>query len=160
VALYSYGISDGAKLTEEGYYNALFGGELKSGDYRYELKDYTVYSKCTDGDVCIEAFAYYPQFMGEAEAFASLNTQIEDSAKKAVDSFIASYADEAAKAYDAQEDGEDKIIQYSFVQDVDVEISDDNIATITTSFTKSILGNDDKTSGDVIKVDLNTGEVL
>jgi hypothetical protein len=28
------------------------------------------------------------------------------------------------------------------------------------SFTESVLGNDDKTSEDVIKVDLNTGEVL
>jgi hypothetical protein len=110
--------------------------------------------------VCIEAFAYYPQFTGEAEVFASLNTQLENSAKKVADAFIASYADEAAKAYDAQEDSEDKTIPYSFVQDVNVEISDDNIATITTSFTESVLGNDDRTSEDVIKVDLNTGEVL
>ncbi len=160
VALCSYGISDGAKMTEEGYFNALHGGEPKSDDSRYELKEYSANAQCTDGDVCINALSYYPQFTGGEDAIASLNTQIENSAKKVVDSFIASYKDDAIKFYDAQGDSEDKLIPYSFVQDVNVEISDDNIATITTSFKESVYGKDDRTGDDVIKVDLNTGEVL
>jgi hypothetical protein len=155
VGVFHYGIADGSKISDEGYADAMYGGAVESNDERYNIADYSAYEKCADGDTCIDASVYYPQFTGEEDFIASLNTQLENSAKKAADSFIASYKDDAIALYDSE-----KKLGYSYYEDFEVEISNDNIATITTKFTEQVNGKDDRTGEDVIKVNLTTGEIL
>jgi hypothetical protein len=155
VGIFHYGISDGAKMSDDSYADAMYGGAIETNDDRYTIEDYTAYEKDDKGDTYINATAYYPQFTGEADFIPSLNTQIENSAKKAVDSFVASYKDDAKEVYATT-----GVPAYDYLEDCEVEISEDNIATIKINFTESVAGQDDRTGEDTIKVNLTTGEIL
>jgi hypothetical protein len=155
VGVFHYGISDGAKMSDESYADAMYGGAVETNDDRYTIEDYTAYEKDDKGDTYINAIAYYPQFTGEADFIPSLNTQLENSAKKAVDSFVASYKDEAKELYATT-----GVPAYDYLEDCEVEISEDNIATIKINFTESVAGQDDRIGEDTIKVNLTTGEIL
>jgi hypothetical protein len=155
VAIFHYAVSDGAAMTDEGYEDAMYGGTAKSDDDRYTIEDYSNALQDNNSNTYIYAISYYPQFTGDADFIPGLNTQLENSAKKVVDSFIASYQEDAAKLHETEES-----LQYDYFEDFEVEISDDNVATITTHFTEKVYGRDDRTGDDTIKVDLNTGEIL
>jgi hypothetical protein len=142
-------------MSDESYADAMYGGAVETNDDRYTIEDYMAYEKDDKDDTYISAIAYYPQFTGEADFIPSLNTQLENSAKKAVDSFVASYKDEAKELYATT-----GVPAYDYLEDCEVEISEDNIATIKINFTESVAGQDDRTGEDTIKVNLNTGEIL
>ncbi len=132
----TYSTATGAKIDDD-FYSELYGdGSL------YSIDVYTNDNDATES--YITASAEYPQF--KDTALASLNTQLENSAKKAVDSFIASYSDEAAA----------NKTNYSFTEKCTVEIDENNIATITTTFTE--VTSETREGTDVITVDLTTGE--
>jgi ribosomal protein S17E len=159
VALFHYGISNGAAFSQEGFEQAVYGGTPSSNDTRYDIGEYSNALRSDDDVTClISADVYYPQFTGDADFISSLNTQLENSAKKAADSFVESYKDEAAKRYESNKS--DISSYYLYVESFDVEISDDNVATITTQFKEDVYGKDEREGESVIKIDLNTGEVL
>jgi hypothetical protein len=154
-----YHIADGAKMSDGGYQYAL----NNDGDYRFDIEDYTVTEKSDIGDAYISATVYYPQFTETGDniddvvtAIGGINYQLQKSAQKGVDSFIASYKDDALKLYESGA----KVGVYNFFEDCEVEISDDNIATIKTHFTESVAGKEDRENDDEYSFNLTTGEPI
>jgi hypothetical protein len=154
-----YHIADGAKMSDGGYQYAL----NNDGDYRFDIEDYTVTEKSDIGDAYISATVYYPQFTETGDdiddvvtAIGGINYQLQKSAQKGVDSFIASYKDDALKRYESGIND----VAYRFFEDCEVEISDDNIATIKTHFTESIAGKEDRENDDEYSFNLTTGEPI
>jgi hypothetical protein len=154
-----YGITNGAVMSDEGYGNEMYGGQPKSNDDRYTIEDYNLGENGADGGACIVAEVYYPQFTSDEPAISSLNTMIENSAKKAADSFIASYKDEAIELYDSL-DADKKTLSYEYFEDFELEITEDNIATYKSSFKEDFYNKDTRTGDDTIKINLTTGEVI
>jgi hypothetical protein len=105
------------------------------------------------------ATAFYPQFKGDEPFISGLNTQLENSAKKGVDSFVASYKDEAIEYYDNATEHLYEV-PYGYIENCEVEITDDNIAVIKTEFSESKYNDDVRTGSDTIKVNLSTGEIV
>jgi hypothetical protein len=126
---------------------------------RYTIAEYTANAKNTDGEICITATTHYPQFIGDDEITKGLNYQLEKSAKKGVDSFIASYKDNAIDVYDNATEHLYEV-PYEFVENCEVEISDDNIATIKTDFSEVKYNEEVRNDGGTIQVDLTTGLVI
>jgi hypothetical protein len=117
----------------------------------YTIEEYTVNDKANDGSVCITGTTHYPQFDG----MDGLNYQLQKSAMKGVDSFIASYKDVAVEAY---ENASDKLLEVpcEFVENCEVKIVD-NIAYITYDFSERVYNKDVRTNESTLKIDLNTG---
>jgi hypothetical protein len=152
----TYAIEAGAKLDEAFLED---GEEAEAADANADAEDkgYKINVNAADitdddGNVYLTASVGYPQFAADDnDVIASLNTQLENSAAKAVDSFVASYSDEALQ----------NAKTYAFNGTCLVEISEDNIATITTTYTEVIAGSEDENVNvDVIVVNLTTGEVV
>jgi hypothetical protein len=169
----NYGIVNGARIEDEEFAKIVGSDTEEQADdtdnkeeatennadaeVTYEMHTYTVGSNGDDGKSCISATVNYPQFVGEEDFIASLNTQLENSAKKAADSFLASYKDDATKEYNSSED---KVQLYDFTQNSEVEITEDNVAVIKNDFVENVSGKDARTGDDTIKIDLATGEIL
>jgi hypothetical protein len=154
-----YHIADGTKMSDGGYQYAL----NNDGDYRFDIEEYTVTKSSDIGDAYISATVYYPQFTETGDdiddvvtAIGGINYQLQKSAQKGVDSFIASYKDDALKRYESGIND----VAYRFFEDCEVEISDDNIATIKTHFTESIAGKEDRENDDEYSFNLTTGEPI
>jgi hypothetical protein len=165
----NYGIVNGARISDEEYYLITGGDEAENiddtdlaeavaNDY-YTMESYDASALGSDGYACIAATAFYPQFKGDEPFIASLNTQLENSAKKGADSFVASYKDEAIKYYDNAEEHLYEV-PYGYIQNCEVEITDDNIAVIKTEFSESIYNEEVRNGDDTIKVNLSTGEFV
>jgi hypothetical protein len=164
----NYGIVNGARISDEEYYLITGGDEADNideeiaeavtNDY-YTMESYDAMAMGSDGYACIVATAFYPQFKGDEPFIASLNTQLENSAKKSADSFVESYKDEAIEYYDNAEEHLYEV-PYGYIQNCEVEITEDNIAVIKTEFSESIYNQDVRTGDDTIKVNLTTGEIV
>lgn len=141
----TYSIATGSKIDEDFLMN-LYGNTSNT----YEIYTYFADKSDENGNPYITAYAEYPQFTDDSEIISSLNTQLENSAKKAVDSYIASYSEEAS--LNAGE-------TYSFSAYCNVKISNENIAVITTKHIE-ISNKDKKQNTDSITVNLITGEIM
>jgi hypothetical protein len=143
----SYSTATGAALDED-YLEKTY--DIGSAEEKgYEMLTYTAEATDENGNAYINASVAYPQFISDESIIASLNTQLENSAKKAADSFVASYADEAKLLEDAE---------YSFTATCNVTIDENNTAVITTEYSEITNVNKSEYS-DVITVNLTTGEV-
>jgi hypothetical protein len=138
----SYAIASGSRIDNDIIENQ------EDEDRVFNIVTYTADKKDENGDAYITAYADYPQFTAAGDAISSLNTQLENSAKKAADSFVETYANEAL---------DDLVAEYSFGADCTVELGDDNTAVITTKYTEITAGNATENT-DVITVNLETGE--
>lgn len=147
-----YGISNGA-LINEGLPNI-----PDDANDTFKIENYTVEKKADDGYNYIIATAAYPVFLGDDSTTASLNTQLQNSAKKAVDSFIASYD---AKSLEIYSNPPTHLFEppYNFSVGCEVELEGD-IATITNHYYEVKYDEGDKYYDDVIKVNIKTGEVI
>ena len=155
----NYGIINGARISDEEYH-MITGGDLVLDENEvYTIANYEVSKNGSDGYACITAEVYYPQFAGNNDFIESLNTLLENSAKKAADSFIESYEEDAVKIYDNPPQHLFEV-PYSFIENCNVEITDDNTAVITTEFSEIKYNDDIRTGSDTIKINLNTGEVV
>jgi hypothetical protein len=161
-----YGVANAARFTDESYYEVTNGGDHDADDERFTYEDYQAMDFGANGSSAINATVFYPQFSGDEDFIASLNTQLENSAKKDADSFIASYKDEAIKLYDSTTHSDDEELAYNYVVDCNVHITSDNIANIdytvltNTVNGKSLLENEDGDLLEVISINLETGEVV
>jgi hypothetical protein len=165
VSWYNYGIVNGARIEDEEYALITTGGAEEVDDTtadaseKFSMEEYTVSAKGADGHLCLTATAYYPQFIGDEAFVASLNTQLESSAKKAADSFLASYEDEAVEYYDNATEHLYEV-PYSYSSNCDVDITEDNVAVINNEFSQLVGGKDVTNGSDIIKVSLTTGEII
>lgn len=148
----TYSIIDGVAADND----ALAAMMSVSDEQRYTIETYTVERKAEDGSNYITATAEYPVFTETEDFIPSLNTQIYNSAVKAVDSFIADYEDAAKKLYD---DPSVKLfgVPYSYYNGVYVAIND-NIAKVTNTYTQSLYESDTENT-DTYSIDMTTGKV-
>jgi hypothetical protein len=136
----TYATATGTKI-DDSYLTEIYGESTG-----YTILTYSPEKQDADGHT-IKANVEYPKFDENNEIIASLNTQLENSAKKSADEYLASYSEAA------ETDGEN-----SFDVHCSVEISDDNIATVTMEYVEVINGETNK-SADILTVNLTTGEV-
>jgi hypothetical protein len=172
-----YGIINGARISDEEYgvvvgdsydetpltddeADEIKDEEISNGTYSCTIKEYTTCEENSEGYVYIRGTVYYPEFTGgDEEVIKALNYQLEKSALKGADSFIASYKDEAAKNFD--KNGKNAFdYSYDYMEICDVEIGFDNIAVITNDLSEAVEGKDVRNNTSVLKVDLTTGAVL
>jgi hypothetical protein len=131
--------------------------ETSKASYTYTIHDYEVNALGADGDQCISVSVSYPQFEGgDSTVISGINAQIEKSARKDADSFLASYKDDAKKAYDASEY---KTIDYSYDVYCDVQIQNGDYAIITYDSVEVVDGVSKGTRTEVLDIDLSTGAV-
>ncbi len=130
----------------------------KAGNYTYVMEDYVQTRQVADGTNYLYASATYPQFEGDG-VIASLNTQIENSMKKNVDSFANSYDKAALEIYN---NPPAHLFEPPYTMSVFSEVScDGDIVTITSEYHESKYDQDDDTSTtDVLKINMKTGEVV
>lgn len=173
-----YGIINGARISDEEY--ALITGvdteENKADDEKdnseinnvtnekteknevFSIDKYEISKNASDGYACINATVQYPKFLIDKDFVPSLNTQLENSAKNAADSFVASYFEDARKIYENPPEHLFEV-PYSFFGNCEVEVTDENIAVIKTEFHETKY-NEDSTNTDIIKINLNNGEIV
>lgn len=157
-----YGIINGAKIDEETL-SQLIGAEKPQNTadnegLSYTIEQYSVNQKASDGANYIIADVEYPVFKGGAIYISGLNTQLQNSAKKAADSFMASYNDKALEIYN---NPPTHLFEppYILYMSSEVEILD-NVIKITNNWTEYIYSEEDNSYTDVIKIDMATGEVI
>jgi hypothetical protein len=138
----TYSIATGSKI-DENYLSEIYGDGKG-----YKILTYSPETIGSHGHE-IKAYAEYPQFDENSEIISSLNAQLENSAKKAVDEYLASYREEA------ETNDENQFAAYC-----SVEIGEDNIATVITEYLELTNGQTTNKSEDVITVNLKTGEVI
>ncbi|MGN1318204.1 MAG: copper amine oxidase N-terminal domain-containing protein [Lachnospirales bacterium] len=154
----NYGIVSGARISDDEYYmitDENFGTISES----YSIESYDVSENGSDGYACINATIFYPKFNLEGDFIASLNTQLENSAKKAADSFVESYKEDALKIYENPPTHLFEV-PYSLFGDCAVEITEDNVAIIKTEFSESKYDEEARNYEDIIKINLDNGEVI
>lgn len=153
----TYGILNGA-VVASGLVDIDLPKEDEEENSTYSIKTYSVDDKASDTTTYIIATVEYPEFNGDSEIIKSLNTQLENSAKKAADSFVKSYKEDSFKIYD---DKTKNVFEppYNLFCGCSVSV-EENIAVITNSFIEVHYGIDDKNYTETIKVNLETGEVV
>lgn len=130
----------------------------KTGNYTYVMESYESTLKASDGANYIYALANYPQFEGTEDFIPSLNTQIDNTVKKAVDSFIESYKDEALKIYT---NPPQHLFEPPYCYGVDCELtSEGNIVNIKINYSEYNYKGDNNSLSEVIKINMTTGEVV
>lgn len=170
-----YGISNGAKISDDDYAMIMGVGETDEevDDGAAEVDDsevaeendactiesYETSMSASDGSNFIYANVNYPKFTIDGDFVPSLNTQLYNSAKKAADSFVESYSDDALEVYTNPPEHLFEV-PYSFTGDCEVEITDDNVAVINMTYNESKYGEDLITTTETIKINLDNGEVI
>lgn len=155
-----YGIINAARIDEKTLQLILSEdyaeGSENTDNGVFEMATYEVCEQVEDGTNYIYASVEYPVFSGSG-VVESLNTQLENSSKKAADSFIASYAEKSLEVYNTAE----KLFEppYNFYQGCEVSIND-NIAEITFVYHEVHYGDNETSTTDVIRVNIETGEVV
>ena len=130
------------------------------GSIEYEKEMYSNNGAKDDGTVYITADIEYPVFKGSQDFIESLNTQFYNSAKKAADSFVNSYKEDAENAYDT---ATEHLFEppYNFYGIVEVTDNGNNTVTVTTSYYEVRYGQDEAvTYDDTVTVYMNTGVVI
>lgn len=154
----NYGIINGARISNEEFYmvtNDTMGDISES----YSIESYETSKNGSDGYACINATIQYPKFLIDADYIEGLNTQLENSAKKAADSFVESYLEDALEIYENPPTHLFEV-PYSFFGDCTVEFTDENVAVIKTEYSEEKYNEDVKTYTDIIKINLENGEVI
>lgn len=131
--------------------------KMQVGNYTYYTADYESFCATDDGTNYIYASGSYPQFEGEG-FIPSLNTHIENMIKKDIDSFAASYKEDALKAYtNATEHLFEPPYNYSVYCELSAE---GDVVSVNVSRYEVQYGQDDKASQEVIKINMQTGEIV
>lgn len=155
----NYGIVNGARISDEDFAIMTGAGETANENELYTITQYETECKDSDGYNFIYASIDYPQFTIDDDFAPSLNTQLENSAKKAVESFVESYSEAALEIYE-NPPAHLFEVPYSLSANCAVEITAENIAIITTDYYESKYDEDLYTYTDTIKINLNNGEVI
>lgn len=125
--------------------------------FEYEKAMYSNNAAKDDGTVYITADIEYPVFKGSQDFIEGLNTQFYNSAKKAADSFVNSYKEEAENAYDT---ATEHLFEppYNFYGGVEVTDNGDGTVTVKTSYYEVKYGEDEAdTYDDTVTIDMSTG---
>lgn len=125
--------------------------------FEYEKAMYSNNAAKDDGTVYITADIEYPVFKGSQDFIEGLNTQFYNSAKRAADSFVNSYKEDAENAYDT---ATEHLFEppYNFYGGVEVTDNGDGTVTVKTSYYEVKYGEDEAdTYDDTVTVDMNTG---
>ena len=125
----------------------------------YSINKYEASIDGSDGYACIYSTIYYPKFFIDKDYVPSLNTQLENSAKKAADSFVDSYLKDALEIYNNPPTHLYEV-PYSLYGNCEVEITDKNIAIIKTEYFETKYSEDLNIYTDTIKINLENGEVV
>ncbi len=156
-----YGIINGARISDEEYAIATGVDDVEAADENeaYSVEKIEISKNGSDGYACINATVNYPKLLIDKDFVPSLNTQLENSAKKAAESFVESYLDDALKIYENPPTHLFEV-PYSLYGNCEVEITDENIAVIKTEYSEAKYNEDLNTYTDIIKINLDNGEVI
>lgn len=132
-------------------------GNTGTTEDKYIKESYMAEKKKDDGTVYINALVEYPVFKGDEDFIESLNTQFYNSAKKAADSFVASFAEKSENIYD---NAQVHLFEppYNFYGGIEVSEDGENV-TVKTTYYEVHYGEDALTYGESVTVNMNTGEV-
>lgn len=129
----------------------------KVGSYTYVTEHYENVKKIDDGTNYLYASADYPQFEGTG-IVSSVNTQIENSVKKAVDSFVESYDKDALNVYT---NATEHLFEPPYSFGIFSEVSNDgDIVSIKMDYYEVKYDQEDRNFSEVINVNMKTGEVV
>lgn len=123
----------------------------------YEVESYINNSDKEDGTVYISAVVEYPVFKGSQDFIEGLNTQFANSAKKAADTFVNSYGEEAENAYDT---ATEHLFEppYNFYGMTDVKDRGDGTVEVKTTYYEVRYGEKDTiTFEENVIIDMSTG---